>query len=138
MCGSLVPVPARLGRAESRRWSRVPGRRFVGCGGFAERDAEPLQVRGLSWSRPCTRAAGRKFQSYPGVPQARLIDLVMPPNEILGTDKESKILHEFRMMQEATDAMVRNGYLQEISPHGHCVSYDAWKRYAVRDSRWRR
>jgi hypothetical protein len=45
----------------------------------------------------------------------------MPPYDMLGTEKESRILHEFRMMQEATDATVQNGYLQEISPHGHCV-----------------
>jgi hypothetical protein len=75
LCGSLVPVPARLGRAESRRRSRVPGRRFGGCDGSTERDAKPLCLAASPrLVMVQTMLPGRKFQSNPGVPPARLIE----------------------------------------------------------------
>jgi hypothetical protein len=57
----------------SGQW-RVPGRRFVGLlMAYAVRVAEPLRLVACEYVQ--TMLPGRKFQSHPGVPPARIWEL---------------------------------------------------------------
>ena len=113
LCGSTVPVPARLERCGRVGQGRVPGRRFGGAdvglrwAGYAAPsvclnlgyvqtvlpELEPvaratrrsgyrligLPSGGLSGWLIQSKLPGRKFQSHPGVPPARLIELASSP-----------------------------------------------------------
>ena len=113
LCGSTVPVPARLERCGRVGQGRIPGRRFGGAdvglrwAGYAAPsvclnlgyvqtvlpELEPvaratrrsgyrlvgMPSGGLSGWLIQSRLPGRKFQSHPGVPPARLIELASSP-----------------------------------------------------------